>query len=99
MNDMNPALIQRGPAKQDRAPLFLLHDGGGTIFQYFLLGPLRRKVYGIQNSRFASGRSWEGGVPEMASEYVELIKSVVPSGKIIIGGKLQFGSARQFCIR
>lgn len=83
MNPTNPTLIQKGLAN---TPLFLLHDGGGTIFQYFLLGPLGRSVYGIENSRFMSGEKWDGGIPEMAREYTKLIKSVVPSGDILIGG-------------
>jgi thioesterase domain-containing protein len=66
--------------------LVLIHDGGGLISSYFWLGPIGREVFGIFNPRFESGGQWEGGLPEMANAYTSLIKSVVPSGKILIGG-------------
>ncbi|KAM7189111.1 hypothetical protein V8F33_010232, partial [Rhypophila sp. PSN 637] len=69
----NPTPIQRAPTCSSQAPLFLIHDGGGTIFNYFLLGPLGRAVWGIYNPRFESGGRWEGGVSQMASEYLALI--------------------------
>ncbi|RDL32392.1 Polyketide synthase-like protein [Venustampulla echinocandica] len=83
----NPSLIQPGPARQTiRTPLVLIHDGSGLIFSYFWLGPLGRAVYGIYNPNFESGGNWEGGLRQMAQAYVPLIKSVVPSGKVLIGG-------------
>ncbi|GAB1314828.1 hypothetical protein MFIFM68171_05038 [Madurella fahalii] len=91
--ETNPALIQ-GHAKttdwacpaQGETPLVLIHDGGGTTYSYHLLGDLGRPVYGIFNPSYETGREWEGGIPEMARYYLALIKSVVPKGKIIIGG-------------
>ena len=87
MLDANPSSIQPGPARQtNRTPLVLIHDGSGLIFSYFLLGPLGRPVYGIYNPNFESGGNWEGGLHEMAKAYVPLVKSVVPSGKVLLGG-------------
>ncbi len=67
-------------------PLILIHDGGGTIFSYYLLDSVERPLYGIFNPYFYSGESWKGGIPEMASYYVGLIKKVIPKGPVIIGG-------------
>ncbi|KAM7203024.1 alpha/beta-hydrolase [Rhypophila sp. PSN 637] len=68
------------------APLVLFHDGGGTIFSYHMLGDLRRPVYGIANPHWGKETCFEGGMPEMARVYVDLMRKAVPSGKIIIGG-------------
>ncbi|KAF2147675.1 alpha/beta-hydrolase [Myriangium duriaei CBS 260.36] len=74
------------PPFGNNTPLFLIHDGGGTIFNYFLLGSLKRQVYGIANSHFDSGEPWEGGMHGMAREYASYIESTVSSGPIILGG-------------
>ncbi|KAI4170614.1 MAG: hypothetical protein LQ343_004846 [Gyalolechia ehrenbergii] len=47
---------------------------------------MQRTVYAISNPYFFSGRAWSGGIPAMAKVYLELIRSVIPSGKFIIGG-------------
>jgi hypothetical protein len=85
MNGTNPTLIEVGPVKGDRAPLVLLHDSGGTIFQYFSFGPLKRAVYGIDNSHILTREPWES-LPAMAKEYAALIKTVIPNGKLLLGG-------------
>ncbi|KAK3988351.1 Alpha/Beta hydrolase protein [Cladorrhinum sp. PSN332] len=113
MFDEQPSLIQEGPpastslwAPKPPTPLFLIHDGGGTIFAYYCLGILtpQRRVYAIANPRYHHSSSssssssssddddtcspqFEGGIPQMASEYLAFIKSVFPwGGKIILGG-------------
>jgi len=86
--EQNPALVQTAPSSQeDAAPLILIHDGGGTTFSYHCLPSLKRTVYAIHNPRFYSGRVWAGGIPAMAKVYLELIRSVVPSGPLILGGE------------
>jgi thioesterase domain-containing protein len=82
----NPAPIQQGSLARPRTPLFLIHDGGGTIFNYFLLKPLGRPVWGIHNPRFYDGEVCEGGIRQMATEYLQLILSVHPVGDVMIGG-------------
>ncbi|EMD58079.1 hypothetical protein COCSADRAFT_42121 [Bipolaris sorokiniana ND90Pr] len=82
----NPVLIQEGPTT--KTPLFLVHDGGGTVYPYFLLNELERNVWGISNPRFKSHQNWTGGLPEMAKEYVMFMKSVLHSGEVILGGML-----------
>ncbi|WEW62048.1 hypothetical protein PRK78_007548 [Emydomyces testavorans] len=80
-------LVQSAPSGFESAtPLILIHDGGGTTVSYFYLESLDRTVYGIQNPRFYSGEPWEGGLPEMGRIYASLIRSVIPSGPVILGG-------------
>lgn len=86
MNGTNPTLIEVGPTTGARTPLVLLHDSGGTIFPYFSFGPLKRAVWGIDNSHMVTKEPWES-VPAMAKEYAGLVKSVVPKGKVLLGGK------------
>lgn len=96
MFDTNPNLIQDGPPPAQTSsnspwvkwpvPLVLIHDGGGTIFSYYLLGEIGRPVWGIANPRFDTNDSWEGGIPAMATQYLKWIKEAVPRGKIIVGG-------------
>lgn len=80
-------VVQHNKGNEALAPLVLLHDGGGTIYSYHALGPLHRNVYGISNPKFDSeDRAWEGGIPEMAQTYADMIRENVPHGKILLGG-------------
>ncbi|KZL80924.1 thioesterase domain-containing protein [Colletotrichum incanum] len=65
------------PRGQTQTPLFLVHDGGGTTFAYHCLSSLDRAVFGIANPRFHSGVPWEGGLPEMAATYLQMIRNTV----------------------
>lgn len=71
----NPNLIQTPltPISTSRTPLFLLHDGGGTIFSYYCLSDLHRPVYGLFNPCYSSKSTFEGGIPEMAKTYLRYI--------------------------
>lgn len=74
----NPDIIQVAPPGCPVAtPLFLIHDGGGTVVSYHSIGQLQRPVYGISNPNFESGDPWEGGIPEMAAVYASLIRKTV----------------------
>ena len=89
MFDSNPNVIQDGPqhpAPHKTIPLILIHDGGGTIFSYYLLGDLGRRVLGIANPRFRSDIPWAGGLHEMATVYAGFVESAVSSGPVILGG-------------
>jgi thioesterase domain-containing protein len=90
MDDLmgNPSEIQFvTPKNKSQLPLILIHDGGSTVYSYHMLGPLDRPVYGIANPRFETGlQPWEGGIPEMATHYIGLIRQVIPNGKILLGG-------------
>ncbi|OTB03141.1 hypothetical protein M426DRAFT_321947 [Hypoxylon sp. CI-4A] len=70
-----------------RVPLVLVHDGGGTSFNYHLLDPIDRPLWGMENARLHAGGWWEGGIAQMAAHYIELIGKVMPrGGDIILGG-------------
>lgn len=83
MFDTNPTLIQPpalplpANSRTSRTPLFLIHDGGGTTFDYFFLGDLRRTTYGIHNPNFSTGVPWDGGIPQLASLYIVFIRSLL----------------------
>ncbi|KAI1319974.1 alpha/beta-hydrolase [Xylariaceae sp. FL0255] len=87
----NPALIYEGPPTPwlDRppAPLILLHDGGGTTFNYHCLYPIGRTVYAIHNAHLDEGGYWESGISGMATHYIQLIETILPKGgDIVLGG-------------
>ncbi|KAF4553570.1 Thioesterase domain-containing protein [Elsinoe fawcettii] len=69
-----------------RTPLFLIHDGGGTIFSYYMLEELDRPLYGISNPHFDTGEPFSGGMAEIADLYISYIREKYYSGEILIGG-------------
>ena len=71
------------------APLVLIHDGGGTTFQYYMLDLLGREMYGVSNPHFESGKKWNS-IREMGETYAGFIRSAIPSGKILLGGENLF---------
>ncbi|KAI1087951.1 alpha/beta-hydrolase [Rostrohypoxylon terebratum] len=107
----NPAQIYSGPSARaaalltkQRAPLILVHDGGGTNFNYHLLGPIDRPLWGIENARLHAGGYWEGGIAQMAEHYVGLLGKILPEGGDILlggwsmGGLLSFEMAHQIAL-
>lgn len=80
----NPALLQQGDPS--RTPLFLIHDSSGGVFNYFKLEPLGRPVYTIHNPWFRNTEKWDGGTMLFVEKYIELIKTVVRRGDILVGG-------------
>jgi thioesterase domain-containing protein len=82
--------IQDAPSSAGSIPLVLIHDGGGTVFNYWTLGPLHRQMYGISDPAFDSGaewKGWEGGLKQMAELYCNMIRKEIGKGKILLGGK------------
>ncbi|KAG9498346.1 putative secondary metabolism biosynthetic enzyme [Fusarium musae] len=76
--ETNPETIQPAVSQEDEAvAVFLIHDGGGTIFSYHCLAPLHRPVYGIYNPNFSSGEPFDGGLCDMARFYVDLVVEAV----------------------
>ncbi|KAI1458321.1 Alpha/Beta hydrolase protein [Annulohypoxylon moriforme] len=80
------ALIQDDPEFSDSPPLVLIHDGGGTTINYYFLGDLDRRVWGISNEKLVEDHAWPGGINQMAQAYTDLIQSELPRGPLILGG-------------
>jgi hypothetical protein len=70
----------------DTTPLVLIHDGSGTVFHYYMLGPLNRTLYAIAYPYFDSQSMPAGGLHQLATEYVAAIRETVGKGPIIVGG-------------
>ncbi|NNC00087.1 amino acid adenylation domain-containing protein, partial [Corallococcus exiguus] len=78
--------LERGePGKR---PLFLVHPGGGNVLAYSelarRLGP-SLPVFGLQ-SRGLDGRPVAESIEEMATLYIEAIRTVQPHGPYQLGG-------------
>lgn len=89
----NPALIYEGPnwLPTPGVPLILMHDGGGTTFSYHCLDPTNRPLYGVENPHLHEGGWWDGGIPEMAKHYIDLMAKALPQGgRVILGGRFSF---------
>lgn len=87
--------VQDAPSSAASIPLVLIHDGGGTVFNYWTLGPLHRQMYAISDPAFDSGaewKGWEGGLKQMAELYCNQIRSEIGQGKILLGGKCSVDS-------
>lgn len=85
--------VQDAPSSAASIPLVLIHDGGGTVFNYWTLGPLHRQMYAISDPAFDSGagwKGWEGGLKQMAELYCKQIRSEIGKGNILLGGKCFF---------
>ncbi|KAF2676479.1 hypothetical protein K458DRAFT_351727 [Lentithecium fluviatile CBS 122367] len=80
----NPALIQKGDGT--RTPLFLLHDAGGTVFSYYKLEAIGRPIYAIHNPWLKHEERWDGGAIKFVHEYIKMIKKIVSTGEILVGG-------------
>ena len=85
--------VQDAPSSGASIPLVLIHDGGGTVFNYWTLGPLHRQMYAISDPAFDSGaewKGWEGGLKQMAELYCNMVRREIGKGKILLGGKCFF---------
>ena len=88
----------------NRAPLYFVHPAGGNVACYApLIGCLgnQQPVYGLQSRMFSSGEDVFLTFEEMASGYIEEIKSVQPTGPYYIcgmclGGLIAYEMAQQF---
>ncbi|KAI6353339.1 hypothetical protein MCOR25_009024 [Pyricularia grisea] len=89
------SLAERLRAKTTKQlPLVLVHDGGGTAFSYFCIGPgLGRPLYGLDNPRMHQGGYWDGGIAAMAEHYVTLLDRAFPKGAEILLGGWSLGGA------
>lgn len=91
----------------NKAPLFLIHAGGGYVFFYRALASrlgMDRPVYGVRAETESDGlgRSFHKSksIEELAARYISQIKTVQPRGPYrlggaCIGGVIAFEMARQ----
>ncbi|MHA1231809.1 MAG: type I polyketide synthase [Candidatus Helarchaeota archaeon] len=84
--------IQKGESK---TPLFLVHGAGGNILIYRdlarRLGP-EYPVYGFQSQGLDGKKTILTKIEDMASNYIQEIKSIQPEGPYFIGGYCMGGS-------
>ena len=80
----SPVLLQASPHLIN--PLFLIHDGSGTIGMYANMKRLDRQVYGIANHSLTQQDCKVDSLMTMASQYASSLASTA-NGGIILGGK------------
>ncbi|TGO45655.1 hypothetical protein BCON_0375g00030 [Botryotinia convoluta] len=89
----NLVLIQKAPRRYKSAiPLFLFHDGGGTVLPYYFLESLNRNVWGISYPHLNDGGTFERGIKGMGELYAGYIRGKVSRGKVLLGGWSAGGS-------
>ncbi|ATZ45187.1 Bcboa10 [Botrytis cinerea B05.10] len=89
----NPVLIQKAPRRYKSAiPLFLFHDGGGTVLPYYFLESLNRNVWGVSYPHLNDGGTFEHGIKGMGELYAGYIRGKVSRGKVLLGGWSAGGS-------
>jgi acyl transferase domain-containing protein/thioesterase domain-containing protein/NADP-dependent 3-hydroxy acid dehydrogenase YdfG/acyl carrier protein len=87
--------LQRGSSERN---LFLIHPGGGGVFGYrdlaLSLGP-KFSVFGIQSQGLEDQEGALNQVEEMASNYLDSVRSTQPYGSYLLGGS-SFGGMVAF---
>ncbi len=82
----------------ERPPFFCVHGAGGNIMPFrrlsSLLGP-NQPFYGLQSPQLAENPVQETTVEDLASDYVEGIRTVQPRGPYYLGG-YSFGGTVAF---
>jgi pimeloyl-ACP methyl ester carboxylesterase len=68
-------------------PLVLIHDGGGSSFNYFTLGSLDRDVWTVHSPTYRTGAPFSGGMDSIARQYITLLQKAGIKGKILLGGE------------
>ncbi|KZT73005.1 ketoacyl-synt-domain-containing protein [Daedalea quercina L-15889] len=91
----NPMLLQEG-GDEMKTPLVLIHDGSGMVHPYMRLGGLGRTVWGVHNPKLPAGDKWRGGIIEIATHYVDLVRATVGAGRPCILGGWSFGGVVAF---
>lgn len=73
-------------SRSGKAPLVLVHDGGGTTASYHALKDLDRDIFGIENPLLYASKPWKGGIRAMARAYSALIELELGRTSILVGG-------------
>jgi thioesterase domain-containing protein/acyl carrier protein len=82
------ALVPIQPAGSKR-PLFLVHPAGGLVFPYVhlakCLGP-DQPCYGLQAKGLETGEEPHTRIEDMATAYIDALRTVQPDGPYLLGG-------------
>ncbi len=73
----------------NRRPLFLIHPAGGHVFPYVHLAHYLgtdQPCYGLQARGLEEGNEPQSRIEEMATYYIEALRTVQPAGPYLIGG-------------
>ena len=84
-NTSGPVRLQANP--RPTHPLFLFHDGSGTVGMYASMKELNRQVYGFANHTLTQKDRIADSLTTMASRYASSIASTT-NESILVGGKL-----------
>ena len=88
-NSLNESLIVSIRKSGTRPPFFCIHPIGGTIFCYNDLSRYlseEQPFYGIQSAGLCEEHKPDSTVEDMATHYVEALRSIQPQGPYILGG-------------
>ncbi|ESK95806.1 polyketide synthase [Moniliophthora roreri MCA 2997] len=99
--DEIPVLIRRCH-DDNKAPLFMIHDGSGLVNYYERLPDINRTIWAIHNPHFRASQRWKD-IQEMASAYAGYISSITTEpvflGGWSFGGVVAYEVALQLQIR
>lgn len=73
----------------NKTPIFLFHPVGGTVFCYMDMVKYLSKdrpCYAIQDPGIQSSQALYTSIPEMAHDYLKIIRQIQPHGPYILGG-------------
>ena len=73
-------------SRSGKAPLVLIHDGGGTTASHHALSNLDRDIYGIENPLYHASKPWKGGIRAMARAYSALVELELGRTAVLLGG-------------
>ncbi|MBE9065564.1 amino acid adenylation domain-containing protein [Leptolyngbya cf. ectocarpi LEGE 11479] len=88
-------------------PLFLIHPGGGSVLCYQRLMPYlgqQRALYGLETRGFIPGQSPRTSIEAMATDYIQSIQVLQPTGPYhlagwCLGGMIAWEVAQQLMIQ
>ena len=82
------SVLLQGRPSLDRPSLFLLPDGAGSLFSYITLPALPSgvAVYGLDSPFHNSPIDYTLSFEEVASLYIEEIRTIQPNGPYLLGG-------------
>ena len=82
------SVLLQGRATPNRSALFLLPDGAGSLFSYISLPslPSGLAVYGLDSPFHNSPKDYTISFEEVASIFIQEIRSIQPQGPYMLGG-------------